>query len=1189
MYLKRLESVGFKSFAERINVEFVPGLTAVVGPNGSGKSNITDAIRWVLGEQSVRSLRGSKMEDIIFQGSDTRKALNVAEVILTLDNSSRELPLDYDEVSITRRVYRSGLSEFYINKQACRLKDIVELFMDSGLGRDAFSIISQGRVEEILSSKAEERRTIFEEAAGVLKYKQRKQKAEYKLAETEENLFRIEDIMHEIEQQLDPLEQQAETAEMYLTYKEQLKAEEVALMITQIKQLHAEWEQLRLVIEDEKVNHITAASSVQQIEQKIEQTRRSIQVLDEEVDVLQEQLLEQTKDVEKYEGQKQLFEERTKHVSSNKVHVEEQMVQLQQQIEQLQTAVTKEQTISKSMKDALRVTEKTIESINEHLSTDQETLAEDVEDQKATYIELLNEQAAKRNELQSTNRQLEQFEQKAIYQRDKKNRLEEKYKTIESRYMENQSLFEKATHVYEVCAEDVRSKKKQLHKNREQFETAQQQLHKYNHHMATLRSRRDVLAEMKEAFQGFFHGVKHVLQARDDQTLQDIHGAVVELVDVPKHYTVAIETILGGQAQHIVVEHDQAARSAIAWLKQTNYGRATFLPLQSIQPRFVPERTIEQLKEHTGFIGIASELVEYDRRYTKAIKHIMGHVLVAKTLKDATSLAKQTNRRFRVVTLDGDVVFPGGSMSGGAVQKKGPSLFTRDHELAEINGRLEKAEMVIADKEAEVETLQTTVASLIEAVEQAEQKLLETREHLEQQRDLFYQTKNEYKGIQSQIKLYEEDHAQFIDDQSMYHEQKTILQTELQDIEQRAYVLENHIADLTEQQATFREDQQSWQGKLHEAEIECAEQRERLKNQQDKIANVIEQQQQANEQYAVYETELKQLLELKQSTNRVEQFEEKIIAATKHIEELQQAIQDKRKSRYEQTTWVEYEERELREEQKRVQQLLQEIQRKEVQENRLDVELENLLSHLQQEYTLTYERATNEYEFVEDLTGAKEGVKQIKQSIDQLGSVNIGAIDEYKRISERYSFLQEQRDDLVEGKQTLYDIINEMDEEMKTRFLDTFNQIKDEFTIVFRELFGGGTARLHLTDPNNLLETGIEIIAQPPGKKLQHLGLLSGGERSLTAIALLFSILRVRPVPFCVLDEVEAALDEANVVRFADYVRQHSGSTQFIVITHRKGTMEKADVLYGITMQESGVSRLVSVRLEETEEFMNTP
>lgn len=1189
MYLKRLESVGFKSFAERINVEFVPGLTAVVGPNGSGKSNITDAIRWVLGEQSVRSLRGSKMEDIIFQGSDTRKALNVAEVILTLDNTSKSLPLDYDEVSITRRVYRSGLSEFYINKQPCRLKDIVDLFMDSGLGRDAFSIISQGRVEEILSSKAEERRTVFEEAAGVLKYKQRKQKAAYKLAETEENLFRIEDIMHEIEQQLDPLEKQADIAETYLNYKKQLKAEEVAFIITQIKQLHTEWEQLRKIIEDEKVNHITAASSIQKVETMIEQTRRSIQVLDQEVDTLQEQLLEQTKSVEKNEGQKQLFEERTKHVSSNKALVKEQMEKLQEENTQLQTTYMQEQTILAAMKEALAATKHTIQSIKGHLSTNKEALAEEVEDQKSAYIELLNEQAAKRNEWQSTERQLEQLEQKELYQVERKEHLEEKHRTIETRYTEAKALFEEKSESYKQYAQKVDDEKVELHKKREHFETSQQQLHKYNHHAATLRSRRDVLAEMKEAFQGFFHGVKRVLQARDDQQLHDIHGAVVELVDVPKQYTVAIETILGGQAQHIVVEHDRAARSAISWLKQTNYGRATFLPLQSIQPRFVPDRTIQQMSDDAGFVGVASELVAFDERYRKAVEHIMGHVLVAKTLKDATAIAQRTNRRFRVVTLEGDVVYPGGSMSGGATHKKGPSLFTRDHELEEITGRLKKAEIVIAEKEEEVESLRKSVASLIETVEQAEQKLVDMREDVAKQREDFYQTENEYKGIQDQISLYEEGYAQFTDDQAMYNEQKTVLQTELQAIEERATSLEKHIAHLTEQQATFHEDQQAWQGKLHEAEIEYAEQKERFKNQQTKVETIKHNEQRASEQYATYETELQELLELQQSTNRVGQFEEKINVATKRIEELQQSIQKKRQKRYEQTVWIENEERELREEQKRVQQLLQEIQKKEVQENRLDVELENLLSHLQQEYTLTYERATKEYEFVEDLSGANERVKQIKHAIEQLGAVNIGAIDEFKRISERYTFLQEQRDDLVEGKDTLYEIIHEMDEEMKTRFSETFNQIKDEFSIVFKELFGGGIARLHLTDPNNLLETGIEIIAQPPGKKLQHLGLLSGGERSLTAIALLFAILRVRPVPFCVLDEVEAALDEANVVRFADYVRGHSEATQFIVITHRKGTMEKADVLYGITMQESGVSRLVSVRLEETEELMNTP
>lgn len=1187
MYLKRLESVGFKSFAERINVEFVPGLTAVVGPNGSGKSNITDAIRWVLGEQSVRSLRGSKMEDIIFQGSDSRNALNVAEVTLTLDNTSKQLPLDYEEVSITRRVYRSGMSEFYINKQACRLKDIVELFMDSGLGRDAFSIIGQGKVEEILSSKAEERRTIFEEAAGVLKYKQRKQQAEYKLAETEENLFRIEDIMHEIEQQLAPLEKQAQTAKTYIAYKEELKSKEVSYIITQINQLHSTWENLKKTIEDEKVKHITLATSIQKKEVRMEQSKEAITLLDQTIEQLQEKLLEETKSMEQLEGQKRLYEERTKHASSNKEHVKKQIEQADERIEHFQTNIIHENEVEQSLKAELQQTNKKIRDLQKSLIASKETLAEDLEAQKSTYIDLLNEQAAKRNELQSTERQLAQIEQKERSQEEKTNRLKKTYKDVKDAFTISKQAYEEKNTFYEQSMKENQERKQLLQEQRESLEKAQQQLNEYQHKMATLESRKDVLAEMKEAFQGFFHGVKRVLQARDDKQLEGIHGAVVELIDVPKPYTVAIETILGGQAQHIVTTNDRAAREAISWLKKTNYGRATFLPLASIQPRFVPEQMLHTLRNYEGFIGVGADLIRVDKSYTKAVAHLMGHVLVADTLKHANHIAKQTNRRFRIVTLEGDVVNPGGSMSGGAAHKKGPSLFTRDHELEEIQGRLQKARIVIQDKQDEVERLHSTVTTLSQEVNDSDALITEARMTVQQKRDAFYQAESDVKQANNQLNLSKVEYSQFINDQQMYTQQVTQLKQEISKLEERGQAIEETIDQLTQQQQTFESDRQAQEQALHQYQIEHAEQTERYKNQQYKVNTLKKQLSEEQEQSRAYKQEYEQYMQLEKSSAQMDEIDNSIHQSTKTIDQINQDIQSKRNKRYEETKWMTSEERELKESQKQLQGIMQNIQKKEVQENRLDVELENLLSHLQQEYTLTYERATQQFNFVEDLDVAKEHVQKIKHSIDNLGTVNLGAIDEYDRITERNAFLTEQRDDLVEGKETLYAIIHEMDHEMKTRFSETFEQIKEEFSIVFKELFGGGSAQLTLTDPKKLLDTGIEMIAQPPGKKLQHLGLLSGGERSLTAIALLFAILRVRPVPFCVLDEVEAALDEANVVRFAKYVRQHSASTQFIVITHRKGTMEKADVLYGITMQESGVSRLVSVRLEETEKIMN--
>ncbi|MFC2950139.1 chromosome segregation protein SMC [Virgibacillus sediminis] len=1188
MYLKQLESVGFKSFAEKINVDFVPGVTAVVGPNGSGKSNITDAIRWVLGEQSVKSLRGSRMEDIIFQGSDTRKALNFAEVTLVLDNHDQSLSLDYEEVSVTRRVYRSGESEFYINRQSCRLKDIVDLFMDSGLGREAFSIISQGKVEEILSSKPEERRTIFEEAAGVLKYKQRKKKAEYKLAETQENLHRVEDIIHEIEQQIGPLEQQAVSARKYLELKEKLKDREITLLVTEISGLHQAWKKLSKELEQETEEEQRLKKSIQKKNEKIEEERNRLQQLDDDIDSLHAKLLEATQNLEKFEGQKRLMDERTKHFGERKTELEANRQQTAERIGELHDQVVKENKKLADLDTARQKTKNKIQELKGQLKAGKESIAEQIEDLKSDYIELLNTQAAKRNEKQSVKQQIEQISGKRSMQAEKFKGLLSSREDLEERLEEARKEWQDQAKLEKGKSQEIGRLKKELDTGRKDFQESQTKLYQGYQYIEKLKSRKEMLEEMKEDFQGFFQGVKAVLKAREDAKLAGIHGAVIELTDVPKDYITAIETVLGGQAQHIVVTDNHAARNAINWLKKMNQGRATFLPLASIQERFVSKDMLASAQTHPGFIGIAADLVTMDETYRKVANHLMGHVVIARTLKDANDIAGKVRGKYRVVTLEGDVVNPGGSMTGGAKKKTNQSLFSREKDLEEATYKLVDYQSKIEEFEWKVQKKKREIGELEKKLDREEENLSIARQSLNKLESSYKELEGKKNSLDGNLAIYDQDKQQFEQDTKQLRDREEYLEKELTVLADKLAVLEEEISRLTEQEASFQENKEHMQQEIHDKQVELAEQEERRKNQLEKTETLERQLEEMEARYDKYAQELRNLDDLNESDLTEEELEKSIQTQKEQKYQLSEKIEHLRAERHRLNKEIEAHEMSIKKEEEIHQDITSSIQQKEVHVNRLDVDMENRLTRLETEYTITFEKASSSYPQTDEVETVQKLVEQMKQHIEQLGTVNLGAIDEYERIRERYEFLTEQRDDLTEAKDTLHTVIAEMDEEMKKLFEGTFSQIKEEFSEVFRQLFGGGHAQLKLTDPTNILETGVDIVAQPPGKKLQHLGLLSGGERALTAIALLFSILRVRPVPFCVLDEVEAALDEANVARFAKYLKFYSEKTQFIVITHRKGTMEEADVLYGVTMQESGVSRLVSVRLEETKELIES-
>jgi chromosome segregation protein len=1186
MFLKRLEISGFKSFAERVSVDFVPGVTAVVGPNGSGKSNITDAIRWVLGEQSAKSLRGAKMEDIIFAGSDSRKPLNVAEVTLTLDNEDQFLPIDYHEVSVTRRVYRSGDSEFFINKQPCRLKDIVDLFMDSGLGREAFSIISQGKVEEILSSKAEERRSIFEEAAGVLKYKTRKKKAEIKLAETQENLNRVTDILHELEGQVEPLRIQASVAKEYLEKKEELEKIEVALTVYEIEELHSKWDSLSKEFELHKDQEILLSTQLQKKEAEIERLRDELQALDENIDHLQQVLLLASEELEKLEGRKEVLKERKKNAAQNKQQLEQLIDELDQKIEKLQQS---KQTDS----DRLSLYEKEVKELQAKLkekqaflATYEENIEEKIENLKSDYIELLNQQAAAKNEVAYITEQLKQqqvkterLEQTNVKYLQERMNIEQKKVLLETKLS---SLREKI----DSQVTKFREEQTNLEKLKSQFHKKESTLYQAYQYLQQAKSKKEMLEAMQEDYAGFNQGVKEVLKAKGHK-LQGIEGAVAELIQVPKEYETAVEIALGGASQHIVVGNEQNARDAIKFLKTNAYGRATFLPLTVIRPRLIAEHENKRIMEHPSYIGVASSLVQYKQKYDSVIKNLLGTVIITKDLKGANEMAALLNHRYRFVTLDGDVVNPGGSMTGGSVKQKTTSLLGRNREIEEMNAKLQDMEEKTAQLENQVKLLKETISK-------KEKELEEFRESGESLRLKEQSLKSELreieileKNVNEHLRLY--DHEK----ENMEHERERMvsrmneLESILKDINHKLEQLDEEIQQLSKQKQEQISSKETLQTEITELKVILAEKQQILTNQKERLNRVLSELEEAEGKLRIAKDDLNILTsEMSSSTSGEEQLEE---AARKKLQDKNETIQlisNRREQRLHLQAKLEDEERELKELKRQHKQFVDVVKDEEVKLNRLDVELDNRLAHLREEYMLTFEAAKEKYPLEMEVDEARKKLKLIKMDIDELGTVNLGAIDEYERVSERYNFLKEQKEDLIRAKETLYQVIDEMDEEMKKRFETTFSQIREHFGSVFRALFGGGRADLQLTDPSDLLNTGIEIVAQPPGKKLQNLGLLSGGERALTAIALLFSILKVRPVPFCVLDEVEAALDEANVHRFAQYLKKYSHQTQFIVITHRKGTMEEADVLYGVTMQESGVSKLVSVKLEDSKQYV---
>ncbi|WP_369403421.1 chromosome segregation protein SMC [Gracilibacillus boraciitolerans] len=1048
-------------------------------------------------------------------------------------------------------------------------------------------MISQGKVEEILSSKSEERRVIFEEAAGVLKYKNRKKQAEYKLAETQENLNRVEDIVYEIDGQMEPLKQQATIAQEYLAQKERLKNIEVGLLAKEIESLHEKWggnSQLEL---DEKGQILRDKQNwLETRETENNHYKEDIQTIDEQITTLQENLLVVTQEHESLTGNKKIFRERLQHFQENKEKLEQEITDAQKKRTQLEQKLKEERHVLKDNKQQNQYISKRILSLAEQLDKGKNTIEADIETLKSDYIDLLNEQAAKRNEKNSIHQQLERMHGKQTVQSSKWQHLHEERIKLQKAVHDSESNYKKQQQQLDIMQADYNKLARDMTVDTKLLDDMQQKLVKGYQMVENLKSKKEMLEDLKEDFQGFYFGVKEVLKARDRKVLTGVHGAIPELIEFDDRFIDAMETALGSQAQQIVVDTEKSAREAIHWLKKTNKGRATFLPITSMKSKQLPSNIINLLENDHDYIGIAVELIEFDPKYMVIMQSLLGNVIISKSLTAANRFAQQTGRRYRIVTLDGDIVNPGGSMSGGAKKNNNQSLFTRDRELKSLTKKHQEYHVRVLDYEKEIRAQKEKLESLESKKTDQFNQLEEVRKEYQLHLENFKESKLSLEHLNSQLSIYDQDKMQQEEDRTQLTGQADQIEKDLLLLKEQLETLDVQIKSLMDQHQNFEAKEEQLKQELQELRVQEAEVRSKLNNQKEKTAktqsDITEIQFLINDK----QKQLKQLIAVKNSQQTEAEIDQEIEDKKADKDRKQENLQQIRKQRAETQQKVITLEASIKQVQKEESYLKQEIQSIEIKRNRLDLDLENRLQFLETEYNITFEKAKSDFEQPAILEDAKEQVKLIKKSIDELGTVNIGAIDEYERIKERYEFLTSQQEDLIEAKRTLYDIIAEMDEEMTRKFEETFTQIKDEFTVVFQRLFGGGHAELKLTNPAHLLDTGVDIIAQPPGKKLQQLGLLSGGERALTAIALLFAILRVRPVPFCVLDEVEAALDEANVTRFAKYLKHYSKHTQFIVITHRKGTMEEADVLYGVTMQESGVSRLVSVKLEEAPELL---
>ena len=1183
MYLKSIEVQGFKSFANKITFKFHNGITGIVGPNGSGKSNVADAVRWVLGEQRIKQLRGASMQDVIFSGTEMRKALGSAYVAITLDNADHQLSIDYDEVTVSRRLYRSGESEYMINGTICRLKDVNELFYDTGIGKEGYSIIGQGQIDKILSGKPEERRELFDEAAGIVKFKRRKYAAQKKLEDEKQNLVRVNDILSELEKQTGPLEKQSEKARIYLRKKEELKTLDVNVFLVENISIREQLEEAdkKLQIAGDDLEDTT--QKYEHIKEEYEQIESRIEQLDQAIEQARTTLTDTGVMRSKLEGEMNVIKEKIHSVQGNEEHLQTRINTIEASI---QEKTQEKEGISgqkAQIDEKLKVLQQAREEAGKLLEEVQgriEALNNNIESGKNTIIDALNNRATIKSKMGSFDTMLEQIQ---IRKAELNSRLlraksdeaahTETIKNLEEEFEKINTAIQELRDRQEVSEEKLAGMREELAGKDQNLRDTQVLYHQE-------KSKLDALSNLTERYEGYGGAVKAVMEQKAKK--KGIIGVVADIIQAEAKYETAIETALGGNIQNIVTEDEETAKSMIAFLKSSRAGRATFLPLTSIKN---PQefRNTDALKEK-GVIGMADELVKVDKKYRDVAKSLLGRIVVVDNIDNAVKIAGKFHHSLRMVTIEGELLVPGGAISGGAF-KNNSNLLGRRREMEELEKKIKQYVMEIDRLLEDIEATKAARNKLRLEIEdikgQLQRKFIEqntARLNVSQARE----RKNE--AAEGSEELQTEEAELEIQIREIQENKKAILK-ELENSETLEKNTEAQIEVFQRQLETERAEESVQSAKVSEWDVEIEkilQQAEFHRQNIERIAGEIER----------HEAELKEVQEsLQAGREDVERKQESILEIEKTILashttqsdtelKLKEDIASKETLSAKQKNF--FNERE--ELSKQMNSLDKEVYRLNSQKEKLENSIESQINYMWDEYEITLsDAASMRDEEMDDLSAMKKDISRLKDEIRKLGDVNVNAIEDYKNLMERYTFLKTQHDDLVEAEQTLLGIIEELDTSMRKQFNEKFAEINREFDKVFKELFGGGKGTLELIEDEDVLEAGIRIIAQPPGKKLVNMMQMSGGEMSLTAICLLFAIQNLKPSPFCLLDEIEAALDENNVGRFAKYLHKLTKNTQFIVITHRRGTMEKADRLYGITMEEKGVSTLVSVNLIDKE------
>lgn len=1179
MYLKEIEIQGFKSFADKTKVVFDQGVTAVVGPNGSGKSNITESLRWALGESSVKSLRGGKMPDVIFAGTESRKPLNYASVVVTLDNEDGFIKDAGQVIKVERHIYRSGDSEYRIDGKKVRLRDVHDLFLDTGLGRDSFSIISQGKVEEIFNSKPEERRAIFEEAAGVLKYKTRRKETESKLQQTQDNLDRLEDIIYELDNQIKPLAKQAENTRKFIDLDGQRKAIYLDVLVAQIKENKTELE----LTEEELTQVQELLTSYYQKREELEEENQSLkkkrQDLQAQMAKDQGSLMDLTSLVSDLERKLALSKLESEQVALNQQEAQARLATLEDKRKALSKEKAEKEANLEQLEKSLAENNKELNRLEAELLAFSDDPDQMIELLRERFVALLQEEADVSNQLTRIENELENSRQLSQKQADQLEKLKEQLATAKEKASQQQAELETAKEKVQKLLEDYQASAKEQEKQKVSYQAQQSQLFDRLDSLKNKQARAQSLENILRNHSNFYAGVKSVLQEK--ARLGGIIGAVSEHLTFDVHYQTALEIALGASSQHIIVEDENAATKAIDFLKRNRAGRATFLPLTTIKARTISSQNQDAIAASPGFLGMADELVSFDKRLEAIFKNLLATTAIFDTVEHARAAARQVRYQVRMVTLDGTELRTGGSYAGGA-NRQNNSIFIKP-ELEQLQKEIAEEESDLRSEEATLKTLQDEMAVLAERLEAIKSQGEQARIQEQGLYLAYQQTNQQVEELETLWKLQEEELNRLTEgdwqaDKEKCQErlatiasEKQNLEAEIEEIKSNKNAIQERYQNLQEQisQARLLKSELQGQKRYEVTDIERLDKElDNLNLEQEEIQRLLQEKvdnlekvdtdllSQQVEDAKTQKTNLQQGLIRKQF--ELDDIEGQLDDIAIHLDQARQQNEE----------WI------------------RKQTRAEARKEKVSERLRYLQAQLTDQYQISYTEALEKAHELENLTLAEQKVKDLEKAIRSLGPVNLDAIEQYEEVHNRLNFLNSQRDDILSAKNLLLETITEMNDEVKERFKSTFEAIRESFKVTFRQMFGGGQADLILTE-GDLLTAGVEISVQPPGKKIQSLNLMSGGEKALSALALLFSIIRVKTIPFVILDEVEAALDEANVKRFGDYLNRFDKDSQFIVVTHRKGTMAAADSIYGVTMQESGVSKIVSVKLKDLEETVD--